>query len=207
MPTIASRDVRYVHFSWFYHATMRNIIAAVDADQKPEVGHDYDHRVAAVVILAALVIEATVNEMADWLRKHFTTPVAMPDDFFDQGYSLWKRWRVLPNRCRIPGFNERAAPWLDFAALITLRNSIVHPLPYSPPPEDSVLERLEAVGCVRPATDWFESVMTVRTAKWANRVASAMPEAVSENLKAAGFDLHNGGASWLWGPDHLPSWP
>ena len=46
--------------------------------------------------------------------------------------------------------------------------------------------------------------MTPRTAKWATRVASAMPHALRQLLESR-IDLNNGGFSWQWGPAHLPS--
>ena len=64
MTNVASREVRYVNFSWMYHAQMRDIVLAIDAEQDPNAGHDYSPRVAHVVLLAAFIMEATANEVA-----------------------------------------------------------------------------------------------------------------------------------------------
>jgi hypothetical protein len=76
---------------------------------------------------------------------------------------------------------------------------------YPLPPERAVAV-LEVRECAQPATDWFESVMTVRTAKWAHRTAAAMPLTL-KNLLAPCVDLHNGGFSWVWDEAWLPSDP
>lgn len=183
---------------------MRNIILTIENERDPQASHDYEHRVANVVMLAAFVTEAAVNEIAYWLSTHLTQAVDLPSDF--DHFKIRKKWRQLPGYCGALSFDETTTPWLDFNALIDLRNSLVHPRAY-PQGHERVLQRLDALGCSQTAFDWFESVMTLRTAKWASHVASTMPEAL-KNLLAPNIDLHNGGFSWCWGPGWLPSqWP
>jgi hypothetical protein len=179
---------------------MRDVASAVTTAHHPVAGHDYDHRVANVIVLAAFVTETAINEIAYWLEVHLTQPVRRPPDF--DRLSIWKKWRHVPRACGASGFNESAPPWEDFQALIDLRNALAHAGPYPEPPH-SALDLLDARGCTQPAMDWFESAMTVRTARWASGAASAMPHTLKKMI-APHIDLHNGGFSWAWGQDWLP---
>jgi hypothetical protein len=205
MPDVASRDPRLVPFSVLYHQMMREIIVALDKERDPQAGHDYSHRVAHAVMLAAFVTEAAVNEIAYWLAHHTTQRISLPRAFND--LSIREKWRALPGYCGAALFDETTSPWIDFDVLIDLRNALVHPRAY-PQGREKVLQRLDEVKCTQPASDWFESTMTVRTAKWASHTASTMPVALRD-LLAPKVDLDNGGFSWsFWGPAWLPSlWP
>ena len=191
---IASREPRAVPFSWLYHGMTRDLVAGVERDLNAQAGHDYHHRVASVAVHAAFVTEAAINEIAYWLGTHLTRRIEMPARF--DRLSIQEKWRTVPKVCCAEPFNERTPPWEDFSALVELRNAIAHAAAYAPPPE-RVVQLLEVRGCTQPASDWFESVMTVRTARWAHRTAAAMPLALKA-LLAPHIDLHNGGFSWAW---------
>lgn len=197
----ASREVRLVPFSLLYHGMMRNLAIRIEAECKADAAHDYHHEVAHVVVLAAFVLEAAINEIAYWLETHLTQPIPRGEAF--QSFSIWKKWRTVPLRCGASGFDESAKPWHDFEALIKLRNALAHADAYPAAPED-VLRFLEARGCTQPAVDWFESTMTRRTSRWAAATASSMPGALARLLDGH-IDLHNGGFSWTWGKDWLPT--
>lgn len=203
MIDLASRGTRFVPFSWFYSALMRDLIVKGDAELSPERTHEYSPHVAPnVVVLAAFVTETTVNEIAYWLHVHPTYPVAMPAAVFERHTSIRKKWRLVPQACGVPGFDETQAPWEDFNALIELRNALAHAGAYPDPPEP-VLQVLEARGCTQKAADWFESVMTMRTARWARQTASAMPNALMHMLEQR-VPVRTGPHPWMWGPEWLP---
>jgi hypothetical protein len=198
---VASTEVRLVPFSILYHGMMRRMTLKIEGERDQGAAHDYHHEVANVVVLAAFVMEAAINEVAYWLQAHLTQPIALPRNF--QRSSVRNKWRTVPRRCGAPGFDERAYPWLDFEALVRLRNALVHADAYPRPP-DGVLALLEAKGCVQPATDWFESIMTRRTARWACATASTMPLSLADMI-APYIDLRNGGFSWMWNKAWLPT--
>lgn len=201
MANIASRDPRLVPFSVLYHTMMRHVITAAEAVHAPLAGHDYSHTVSNAVLLAAFVTEATINEIAYWLEGHLTRPVALPNNF-DRS-DIRAKWRTLPGRCGAAGFDETSETWVDFDTLINLRNALAHPPAYSRGREP-VLQRLDELGLTQPAGDWFESVMTLRTARWARRTASEMPQTLRRLLEPH-IDMHNGGFSWVWTPEWLPA--
>jgi hypothetical protein len=179
---------------------MRRLTLKIEDEREPQVAHDYHHEVANVAVLAAFTVEAAINEIAYWLQAHLTQPITLPANF--QRLSIWQKWKSVPRRCGAPGFDERARPWVDFEALVRLRNALVHADAYPGPPE-GVLAVLEANGCVQPARDWFESIMTRRTARWACATASAMPLSLADMI-APHVDLRNGGFSWTWNKAWLP---
>jgi hypothetical protein len=198
---IASREHRLVPFSWLYHGMTRDLVVGVEQELNAlRAGHDYHHRVASVSMHAAFVTETAINEIAYWLGTHLTQRVAMPPGF--ERFPIRRKWRTVPKVCRAARFNEAIPPWEDFNALVELRNALAHAGAYPAPPEP-VLQLLEARGCAQPASDWFESVMTLRTARWAHRTAAAMPLAL-KGLLAPHVDLHNGGFSWVWDKAWLP---
>jgi hypothetical protein len=199
--SIASRERRLVPFSFLYHGMTRDLVVGIEQDLNANpAGHDYHHRVASVAVHAAFVTETAINEIADWLGKHLTQPVAMPPGF--ERFPVRRKWRTVPRVCGLAGFDESDQTWRDFTALVYLRNALAHAGAYPAPPE-RVLQLLEARGCAQPAVDWFESVMTVRTARWAHRTAAAMPDAIKA-LLAPRVDLYNGGFSWVWDEAWLP---
>jgi hypothetical protein len=198
---IASREARLVPFSWLYHGMMRRAALKVEAERQPEATHDYHHEVASVVVFAAFVTETAINEIAYWLEVHLTQPIQRAAGF--QKFSIRDKWRTVADRCGASGFDEGARPWTDFDALVTLRNALAHADAYPDPPEDA-LRLLDARGCTQPAMDWFESTMTRRTARWASATASAMPHTLVQMLEPH-VDLHNGGCSWAWGEQWLPT--
>ena len=200
---VASREHRLVPFSFLYHGMMRDLVLGIERDIDRQAGHDYHHRVASVIVHAAFVTEAAINEIAYWLGLHLTQPIAMPQGF--DRFPVRRKWKTVPREAGATGFDEGGQPWEDFSALIDLRNALAHAGAYAPPPERAVAV-LEHRGCAQPATDWFESVMTVRTARWAHRTAAAMPLAL-KNLLAPHIDLDNGGFSWVWHEAWLPSDP
>ncbi len=200
-PKVASTEARLVQFSILYHDMMRDLTLKLERERDVTAHHDYRCEVANIVILAAFVTETAINEIAYWLETHLTQPVPRSPDF--ERFSVRHKWRTLPDRCGARGFNRNERPWTDFEVLIRLRNALAHAGAYPGPPS-GVLSLLEERGCVQPATDWFESTMTLRTARWACVTASAMPHTLEEML-APHVDLHNGGFSWLWGRAWLPT--
>jgi hypothetical protein len=195
----ASKEERLVPFSLLYHTMMRDLTLKIETQGDVTAMHDYHHQVANVVVLAAFVTEAAINEIAYWLETRFTQPVAMPPKF--DRFNIRKKWLTVPRLCGVHAFNKQTRPWTDFDALIRLRNAFAHARAFPGPPE-GVLEVLEARNCVQPAVDWFESTMTKRTARWACATASAMPEALGQLLTER-IDLHNGGSAWMWGKEWL----
>lgn len=196
-PKIASTEVRLVPFSHLYHGMMRNLTLKIEAERVQGANHDYHHEVANVVVLAALVLESAINEIAYWLAARFEGPIAMPEDLSES--SIRFKWQEVARRCGAPGFNKLGTPWVDLDTLVTLRNALVHADAYPGAPL-GVLTFLEARDCAQPAMDWFESIMTRRTARWATATATAMPVALTEMI-APYVDLKNGGGGWLWGPE------
>lgn len=201
LPKVASTETRLVPFSILYHGMMRNLTLKLEGERDPSVAHDYHPQVANVVVLAAFVTETAINEIAYWLETHLTRRVPRPQNF--EQSSIRHKWQSLPPRCGAVGFDRNTRPWLDFDALIRLRNALAHAGAYPEAPA-GVLHLLEARGCVQPAMDWFESTMTLRTARWACATASAMPHTLAAML-APHVDLHNGGFSWAWGNAWLPT--
>lgn len=188
-------------FSVLYHGMMRDLTLKLEGVHDASATHDYHHQVANIVVLAAFVTETAINEIAYWLEAHLTQPIARPRKF--ERSSIRQKWLGLPPRCGAPGFDKGARPWIDFEVLVRLRNALAHAGAYPDAPE-GVLHLLEARGCAQPAVDWFESTMTLRTARWACATASAMPHTLGQMI-APHINLHNGGFSWIWGNDWLPT--
>ena len=133
MPRVASRDARLVPFSWFYSALLRDAFVLAKAEHEPEGGHEYSAKIATVVILAGFTLEGAINEIADWLKRHLTQPVTLPDDFDDR--RIFEKWDIVPRACGTAGFDRGRRPWQDFVALVELRNRLAHPPAYALPPE------------------------------------------------------------------------
>lgn len=110
---------------------MRTAALKVDQERQPQAGHDYHHQVANVVVLAAFVTEAAINEIAYWLETHLTQGIIRPVGF--ERFSIRRKWRTVPRSCGAAGFDEKAQPWTDFDALVELRNALAHAEAY---PED-----------------------------------------------------------------------
>lgn len=198
-PSVASVEDRLIPFSHLYHGMMRDLTLKIEGQRDVGADHDYHHQVANVVVLAAFVTEAAINEIAYWLETRFAQPIAMPPNF--DRFHIRKKWLIVPRLCGVHTFNKQARPWTDFDVLIRMRNAFAHARAFPGPPE-GVLEVLEARNCVQTAMDWFESTMTHRTARWACATASAMPQALGQFL-AERIDLHNGGSAWMWGKEWL----
>jgi len=121
MSDIASREPRFVPFSLFYSALLRDAYTAAEAERKAESGHEYSARVATVVILAAFVTEAAINEIAHWLEGHLAQPIKMPVGF--ERFSVWRKWKTVPQVCGAAPFDEGQRPWEDFATLAATSTS------------------------------------------------------------------------------------
>jgi hypothetical protein len=200
----ASRNTRYVPFSKFYSWTMMEMMTEPKlAVAPPGTVHEYYPVVSQIVVLSAFVTEATINEIAYWLDTHPTFRKPMPNDLFKRNARIREKWQAVPKASGAPAFDETTPPWTDFNALINLRNVFAHSPAYPPPPED-VLKMMERQGLVGRANDWFESLMTLRTAKWAMKTALDMPEALRSMLLKAGVPVDDPPHGWVWGPEWHP---
>lgn len=191
-----NNDPRLVPFSMLYHKFLTDAVQGVVSEHSPEAAHDYDARVATVVVLGALFCEATVNEIIYWLEHHQNPLIGAAQI---NKKSIRDKWRTVALVGGGLGFDESCAPWQDFSALVDLRNALVHAHAYGVA-EEALMQFLVSRRCTQEALDWFESAMTTRTARWVLSTVSAMPQRLRE-LLAPHLDLHNGGAAWFWDQD------
>ena len=148
------------------------------------------------VVLSVAALEGFINELAHYGCSRRLEWRSLGDILNEAEAVDIRRKYLLVGHIVDQPFDKGSQPYQDFALLVKLRNTLIHPKQVGdfvgedlfkiPSPVPSVLQR--AAGRKASQAPWYAQICITAVAEWACYTASKMIHAVLEKLPARGGD-------------------